>query len=71
MLTRDARHVFAARCPHGHRPPQARTLVELRDPGVQFYCVLCHRAWTPEPGELTRALEFAEAAEGILTVTAV
>lgn len=63
MLIRDPRHVFAARCPHGHRPPQTRTLRELRNPGVQFYCALCHGAWTPAPAERTRALEFAEAAE--------
>ena len=64
MLMKEPRHVFAARCPHGHRPPQTRTLDELRDPGLQFYCELCRRAWTPAPMERTRALEFAEAAEG-------
>jgi len=65
MFTRNSRHVFAARCPAGHRPPQRRTIGELRDPGVQFYCDLCQREWRPAPVERTRALEFAEASEGV------
>lgn len=64
MLT-DPRHVFAARCPQGHRPPQTRTLRELRNPAVQFYCELCQRGWTPAPVERIRALEFAEASESV------
>lgn len=56
-------HNFAARCPHGHRPPQSWTLAELRDPGVRFYCRLCAQTWTPRVEERTRALGFAEASE--------
>jgi hypothetical protein len=63
MLTTNPGHVFAARCPQGHRPPQTRTLRELRDPSVQFYCELCQRAWNPPTVERIRALEFAEASE--------
>jgi hypothetical protein len=56
-------HNFAARCPQGHRPSQTRTLDELRNPGIQFYCRLCDRSWTPPPAERLRALGFAEASE--------
>ena len=59
------KHVFASRCPQGHRPPQTRTLGELRSPSVQFYCELCHQAWSPTTVERIRALEFAEASEGV------
>ena len=65
MLTRDPLHVFAARCPHGHRPPQTRTLRELRDPAVQFYCELCRQTWNPAPVDRIRALSFAEASESV------
>ena len=63
MNTSDSRHVFAARCPHGHRPAQSRTLQELRNPSVQFYCELCHKTWVPATPERIRALQFAEASE--------
>ncbi len=56
-------HNFAARCPWGHRPAQSRTLAELRDPAVRFYCGLCERSWTPKADERMRALGFAEASE--------
>ena len=67
MFNHDRRYVFAARCPVGHRPPQRRTLPELRDPAVQFYCELCEREWTPVPVERIRALAFAEASEAPLS----
>src|SRR5262249_18576243 len=63
MMSPDARHVFAARCPHGHRPAQSRTLQELRNPAVQFYCEHCHETWVPATPERIRALQFAEASE--------
>jgi hypothetical protein len=63
MKNSDPRHVFAARCPHGHRPAQNRTLQELRDPSVQFYCELCHETWVPATSDRIRALQFAEASE--------
>jgi hypothetical protein len=63
MPNTEPRHVFAARCPRGHRPPQTRTLSDLRNPRVQFYCELCQHAWTPAASERMRALEFAEASE--------
>ncbi len=56
-------HTFAARCPKGHRPAQTRTLAELQDPAVRFYCALCGRLWTPDREDHTRALDFAEASE--------
>lgn len=56
-------HSFAARCPRGHRPAQSRTLGELQDPEVRFYCALCGRSWTPEREDHARALEFAEASQ--------
>jgi len=63
-MTRTApRHSFAGRCPNGHRPAQTRTLTELRDPNVQFYCALCEASWTPAADERRRAVGFAEAAE--------
>lgn len=63
-MTRTApRHSFAGRCPNGHRPAQTRTLSELRNPGLQFYCALCESSWTPAVDERERALGFAEAAE--------
>ena len=63
MKIPDSRHVFAARCPHGHRPAQSRTLQELRNPSVEFYCELCHETWVPATPERIRALQFAEASE--------
>jgi hypothetical protein len=63
FTTAEPRHVFAGRCPQGHRPPQRRTLGELRDPRVQFHCEICQREWTPTTPERLRALEFAEASE--------
>jgi len=63
MQQSDPRHVFAARCPHGHRPAQSRTLQELRNPAVQFYCEHCHETWVPATPERIRALQFAEASE--------
>jgi hypothetical protein len=63
MKSPDPRHVFAARCPHGHRPAQSRTLQELRNPAVQFYCEHCHETWVPATPERIRALQFAEASE--------
>ena len=68
MLT-DPRHIFAARCPHDHRPAQKRTLRELRDPGVLFYCALCGQLWTPSLAERKRAVEFAEASENVQVPT--
>jgi hypothetical protein len=65
MLNHDRRHVFAARCPVGHRPPQRRTAEELRDPAVQFYCELCEREWTPAAVERIRALAFAESSDAV------
>lgn len=65
MFNQDRRHVFAARCPLGHRPPQRRTVRELRDPAVQFYCELCEREWTPAAADRMRALGFAESSEGV------
>jgi hypothetical protein len=56
-------HNFAARCPSGHRPAQSRTLAELRDPEVRFYCTLCSRSWRPQPDDRSRAVGFAEASE--------
>lgn len=56
-------HNFAARCPRGHRPPQSRTLAELRDPEVRFYCRLCEASWQPPVADRSRALGFAEASE--------
>lgn len=56
-------HTFAARCPRGHRPPQQRTLAELRDRNVRFYCRLCEESWQPQGVDRTRALGFAEASE--------
>ncbi len=56
-------HNFAARCPNGHRPPQSRTLRELKDPKVRFYCQLCEQEWRPEANERVRAVGFAEASE--------
>ena len=56
-------HIFAARCPNGHRPPQTRTLHELRDPGTRFYCRVCDMEWSPATADRTRALDFAEASE--------
>lgn len=56
-------HNFAARCPRGHRPPQSRTLAELRDPEVRFYCKLCSKSWQPQADDRSRAVGFAEASE--------
>ncbi len=67
MLSHTHFHNFAARCPRGHRPPQSRTLAELRAPGVRFYCELCEKGWTPKNDELTRAVGFAEASEDAYT----
>jgi hypothetical protein len=63
MTTSAPRHNFAGRCPNGHRPAQSRTLSELRNPSVQFYCALCEASWTPAADEVERAIGFAEAAE--------
>lgn len=56
-------HNFAARCPAGHRPAQSRTLDELRDPEVRFYCHLCGRSWRPPVEDRSRAVGFAAASE--------
>lgn len=56
-------HNFAARCPKGHRPAQSRTLGELRDPKVRFYCGLCESSWRPQTVDRSRALGFAQASE--------
>jgi hypothetical protein len=63
MISGEMRHVFAARCPDGHRPPQAQTLRELRSPAVRFQCDVCGKSWSPDTVERMRALEFAEASE--------
>ena len=56
-------HNFAARCPNGHRPAQSRTLEELRDPEVRFYCRICEHSWQPRHEERARAMDFALASE--------
>ena len=56
-------HNFAARCPKGHRPAQSRTLDELRDPEVRFFCRLCARSWRPRVEDRSRAVGFAAASE--------
>jgi hypothetical protein len=63
-------HSFACRCPAGHIPPQARTLRELRDPGVRFFCELCDAFWTPPDVDRRRALAFAEASDAAMDVAA-
>ena len=63
MMMQSVRHSFAARCPRGHRPAQMRTLTELRDPNVRFYCRLCGSSWMPAHDDLTKAVRFAEASE--------
>ena len=63
MHSQSTLHNFAARCPRGHRPAQTRTLAELRDPEVTFYCKLCATSWSPHEDERSRAVGFAEASE--------
>ena len=63
MHSQSPLHNFAARCPRGHRPAQTRTLGELRDPDVTFYCRVCATSWLPHNDERGRAVEFAEASE--------
>jgi hypothetical protein len=64
MKSRKAQvHIFAARCPNGHRPPQTRTLSQLKDPSVRFYCRVCDQEFRPAADDRTRAVNFAEASE--------
>ena len=64
MPNTHALHVFAGRCPQGHRPAQTRTLSELQDRSVPFYCPLCGRSWMPAAKDRELALDFAEASQG-------
>ena len=63
MVREQMLHNFAARCPKGHRPSQTRTIDELRDSAVLFYCGLCDGHWAPSTEERLRALGFAESSE--------